>query len=42
MADALTHRRLDVTVVEMAPAVLTTFDPDLGEIIGSLPAKRKR
>ena len=34
MADALTHRGLDVTIVEMAPAVLTTFDPDLGEIVG--------
>jgi NADPH-dependent 2,4-dienoyl-CoA reductase/sulfur reductase-like enzyme len=34
MADALTRRGLDVTVVEMAPAVLTTFDPDLGEIVG--------
>ena len=31
MADALTRRGLDVTVVEMAPAVLTTFDTDLGE-----------
>src|SRR5919106_5392836 len=34
MADALTRRGLDVTVVEMAPAVLTTFDADLGEIVG--------
>jgi NADPH-dependent 2,4-dienoyl-CoA reductase/sulfur reductase-like enzyme len=34
MADALTHRGLEVTIIEMAPAVLTTFDPDLGEIVG--------
>jgi NADPH-dependent 2,4-dienoyl-CoA reductase/sulfur reductase-like enzyme len=34
MADALTQRGVDVTIVEMAPAVLTTFDPDLGEIVG--------
>jgi pyruvate/2-oxoglutarate dehydrogenase complex dihydrolipoamide dehydrogenase (E3) component len=37
MADALTRRGLEVTVVEMAPAVLTTFDPDLGET-WTLPA----
>jgi NADPH-dependent 2,4-dienoyl-CoA reductase/sulfur reductase-like enzyme len=35
MADALTHRGLEVTIVEMAPAVLTTFDTDLGELVGS-------
>lgn len=34
MADALAHRGLAVTIIEMAPAVLTTFDPDLGQIIG--------
>ena len=33
MADALTHRGLEVTIVEMAPAVLTTFDPDLGSLV---------
>jgi NADPH-dependent 2,4-dienoyl-CoA reductase/sulfur reductase-like enzyme len=35
MADALTTRGLEVTVIEMAPAVLTTFDPDLGDIVGA-------
>jgi NADPH-dependent 2,4-dienoyl-CoA reductase/sulfur reductase-like enzyme len=35
MADALSHANIDVTLVEMAPAVLTTFDPDLGELIGT-------
>jgi NADPH-dependent 2,4-dienoyl-CoA reductase/sulfur reductase-like enzyme len=34
MADALSRRGLEVTIIEMAPAVLTTFDPDLGEIVG--------
>ncbi len=42
MADALTRRGLDVTVVEMAPAVLTTFDPDLGEIVGRRAASPRR
>jgi glutathione reductase (NADPH) len=34
MADALTHRGVEATIVEMAPAVLTTFDPDLGGLVG--------
>ena len=40
MADALAHRELEVTIVEMAPAVLTTFDPDLGAAIGDRLAER--
>ena len=35
MADALTHRGVQVTIVEMAPAVLTTFDPELGVMVGA-------
>jgi NADPH-dependent 2,4-dienoyl-CoA reductase/sulfur reductase-like enzyme len=35
LADALTRRGLEVVLVEMAPAVLTTFDPDLGELVGA-------
>jgi len=34
MADALTHRGLAVTLVEQAPAVLTTVDPSLGAAVG--------
>ena len=34
MADALTHRGLHVTLVEMAECVLTTVDPPLGSLIG--------
>jgi NADPH-dependent 2,4-dienoyl-CoA reductase/sulfur reductase-like enzyme len=30
LADAFTHRRLDVAVIEALPEVLTTVDPDLG------------
>jgi len=33
MADALTHRGLAVTLLEFAPEVLTTFDPELGALI---------
>ena len=35
MADALTRRGLLVTLVEQAPAVLTTVDPALGALVGS-------
>ncbi len=35
MADALTHRGLAVTVVEQAPAVLTTVHHSLGQRVGS-------
>jgi len=35
MADALTRRVLLVTLVEQAPAVLTTVDPALGALVGS-------
>jgi len=35
MADALTHRGLDVTVVEYFDSVLTTLDPALGAIVGA-------
>lgn len=35
MADALAHHGVEVTIVEMAPAVLTTFDPDLGALVGA-------
>ncbi len=30
MADALTHRQIEVTLMEFAPEVLTTLDPELG------------
>ncbi|MFG1360162.1 MULTISPECIES: FAD-dependent oxidoreductase [Xanthobacter] len=33
MAEAMTHRGIAVTVVEMAPNVMTTIDPDLGELV---------
>jgi NADPH-dependent 2,4-dienoyl-CoA reductase/sulfur reductase-like enzyme len=35
MADALTRRGLGVTVLEQAPAVLTTVDPPLGAEVGA-------
>ncbi|MGZ4147407.1 MAG: FAD-dependent oxidoreductase [Actinomycetota bacterium] len=35
MADALIHRGLDVTLLEQAPAVMTTVDEDLGAIVGT-------
>ena len=35
MAEALTHRGLAVTVVEAAPSVMTTLDPDLGEQVAA-------
>ncbi len=35
MAEALTHRGLAVTIVEMAPSVMTTIDPDLGKMVGA-------
>jgi NADPH-dependent 2,4-dienoyl-CoA reductase/sulfur reductase-like enzyme len=35
MADALTHSGVEVTIVEMAPAVLSTFDADLGTLVGA-------
>jgi len=35
MADAFAHRNVEVTIVEMAPSVLTTFDPDLGRLVGA-------
>ena len=34
MADALTHRGIGVTLLEQAPAVMTTVDVELGEIVG--------
>ncbi len=34
MAEALTHRGLQVTMIEMAPSVLTTIDRDLGQLVG--------
>jgi len=34
MADALTHRGIAVTVVEQAPTVLPTLDPELGRMVG--------
>ena len=34
MAEALRHRRIEVTIVEMAPSVMTTIDPDLGQKLG--------
>lgn len=35
MAEALRHRQIEVTIVEMAPAAMTTIDPDLGAIVGA-------
>ena len=35
MAEALTHRGLDVTVVEATPSVMTTLDPDLGKRVAA-------
>lgn len=35
MADALRLRGLEVDLVEMADSVLTTLDPDLGEVVGA-------
>jgi len=35
MAEALTRRGLQVTVIEMARSVMTTVDPDLGEMVGA-------
>lgn len=34
MAEGLTHRGVEVTVVELAPSVMTTVDPDLGKLVG--------
>ena len=34
MAEAMTVRKLEVTIVEMAPAVMTNLDPDLGQRVG--------
>ena len=34
MAEALTSRSLAVTMVEQAPAVMPTVDPELGELLG--------
>ena len=33
MADALTHRGLEVTLLEFAPEILTTMSPSLGKLI---------
>jgi NADPH-dependent 2,4-dienoyl-CoA reductase/sulfur reductase-like enzyme len=33
MADALTHRGIAVTLMEFAPEVMTTLDPELGRLI---------
>ncbi len=35
LADAAAHRNLDVSLIEMAPAVMPTFDPALGALIGA-------
>ena len=35
MADALTHRGIEVTLLEQAPAVMTTVDVELGELVGA-------
>ncbi len=35
MADALTHRKMTVTLMESASEVLTSLDPDLGRLISS-------
>jgi NADPH-dependent 2,4-dienoyl-CoA reductase/sulfur reductase-like enzyme len=33
MADAMTHRGLDVTILEFTPEILTTLDPPVGRLI---------
>jgi NADPH-dependent 2,4-dienoyl-CoA reductase/sulfur reductase-like enzyme len=33
MADALAHREVNVTVIEMLPTVLSTYDPDMSALI---------
>lgn len=35
MAEAMTHRGLKVTIVEMAQSVMTTIDPDLGKVVAA-------
>ena len=35
MAEALTRRGIEVTIVEMARSVMTTVDPDLGQKVGA-------
>jgi len=35
MGDALTHKGLAVTLIEFAPQVLTTLDPELGQLINA-------
>ena len=35
MAEALTHRGIAVTVIEMSGSVMTTVDPDLGQMVGA-------
>jgi len=43
MADALTHKGMEITLMEFAPEVLTTLDPDLGRRIrGELGSKGVR
>ena len=43
MADALTHKGMAVTLLEFAPEVLTTLDPELGALIrGELQSKGVR
>ena len=34
MAEALRHRGIEVTIIEMAPSVMTTIDTDLGQKVG--------
>ncbi len=34
MAEALRHRGIEVTIIEMAPSVMTTIDTDLGHKVG--------
>jgi len=34
MSEALTRRGIRVTIIEMAPSVMTTIDPDLGLKVG--------
>jgi len=35
MAEALTRRGMSVTIVEMAPSIMMTVDPDLGQVVGA-------
>lgn len=35
MAEGMTHRGIEVTVIELASSVMTTIDPELGKLVGA-------